>query len=99
MQRTDFLDSLLENLGPDVETATKCVLTALAKKSDKMYEEVARDMRFITSQTKKMGAHSAVAMWDDANVNTRQQRKIVVSCIYNACAAADEEPSWFWTNA
>jgi hypothetical protein len=76
MQRTKFLKNLLENLGPDVEVSTKWLLTALAKKSGKIYEEVARERGFITTQSKKMDAHSAAAMWRDANVNLRQQRAI-----------------------
>jgi hypothetical protein len=76
MRRTNFLDNLLKNLGPDVEASTKWLLDALAKKSDKIYEEVARERGFITTQTKKMDAHSAAAMWEDAKVSTGQQRKI-----------------------
>jgi hypothetical protein len=77
MHRTKFLDNLLENLGTDVEESTKWLLGALAKKSDKLYEEVARERGFITTQTKKMDAHSAAAMWEDANVNTGQSRTIL----------------------
>jgi hypothetical protein len=76
MQRTKFLENLLQSLGPNVEESTKWLLGALANKSDKLYEEVAREKGFITARTKKMDAHSAAAMWEDAKVSLHQQRKI-----------------------
>jgi hypothetical protein len=51
MRRTKFLENLLQNLGPDVEESTKWLLSALANKSDKIYEEVAREKGFITTRT------------------------------------------------
>ena len=62
MRRTKFLENLLKNLGPDVEESTKWLLGALATKRDKLYEEFVRERGFITTQTKKMDAHSAAAM-------------------------------------
>jgi hypothetical protein len=76
MQRTKFIENMLQSLGPDVEESTKWMLSELARKNDKLYEEVAREKGYITSQTKKMDAPSAAAMWEDARVNTRQMRVI-----------------------
>jgi hypothetical protein len=49
MQRSNFVDNLLESLGPDTEVATKWLLGALAKKHGKIYEEVARERKIITT--------------------------------------------------
>jgi hypothetical protein len=76
MHRTNFVDNLLKNLGPNTEEATKWLLGHLARTNSKIYEEVAREKGIITTQNKKMDAHSAAAMWEDANVKLFQQRKI-----------------------
>jgi hypothetical protein len=76
MKRTNFVNNLLQNLAPDTEVATKWLLGELAKKHGKLYEEVARERGIITTQNKKMDAHSAAAMWEDAKVSLLQQRKI-----------------------
>jgi hypothetical protein len=76
MKRSNFVNNLLESLGPDPETATAWLLRELANKHEKIYEEVAREKGIITTQNKKMDAHSAAAMWEDAKVCLHQQRKI-----------------------
>jgi hypothetical protein len=76
MKRSNFVNNLLESLGPDTETATAWLLRELANKHEKIYEEVGREKGIITTQNKKMDAHSAAAMWGDAKVSLFQQRKI-----------------------
>jgi hypothetical protein len=76
MQRSNFVNNLLQSLAPTTEEATKWLLRELAKKHGKIYEEVARERGIMTTQNKKMDAHSAAAMWEDAKVSLHQQRKI-----------------------
>jgi phosphoribosyl-ATP pyrophosphohydrolase len=53
MLRTKFLDKVLKKLGPGIEESTKWLLGALAKKSERLYEEVAREREFTTTKPRR----------------------------------------------
>jgi hypothetical protein len=79
LQRSNFFPNLLNAVADkdNEENAAFWLFMAAGRKYPKGFEHAAKMLGYIPSAPKKMDPIAVAAMWEDANVNRTQRRKIL----------------------